>query len=117
MAKEEDLIRKAQTNHYWANITDHDMDELAGKLAPFMKFREPTTPQTGPAKLDLQDIVKTKEMVGFGPEHEAVGITRYREMVEEMVRKLTNNNPILQCTPVGFPEHFKGIYYRTRNYS
>ncbi len=97
VAKEEELIKRAQTNHYWATVDDNGMDELAEKLAPLMKYRDSSgTGPTGPAKFDLTDLVKTKEMVEFGPEHEAIGIARYREMVEAMVLELTRNNPILQ---------------------
>ncbi len=97
VVKEEELIKRAQTNHYWATVDDNGMDELAEKLAPLMKYRDSAgTGLTGPAKFDLTDLVKTKEMVEFGPEHEAIGIARYREMVEAMVLELTRNNPILQ---------------------
>ncbi len=40
--------------------------------------------------------VKNKEYIEFGPEHEAVSITRYKEMVEELVLELTEQNPILK---------------------
>jgi type I restriction enzyme R subunit len=96
VAKEEELIRKAQTNSYWANVTDSDMDELAEQLAPLMKFRNPAIPQTGPAQFDFKDLVKTKEFVEFGPEHESISIAKYREMVEKMIADLTDRNPILQ---------------------
>jgi len=97
VAKEETLIKRAQTNHYWATVNDNGMDELAEKLAPLMKYRDSSGPgPTGPAKFDLTDLVKTKEMVEFGPEHEAIGIAKYREMVEKMILELTGKNPILQ---------------------
>ncbi|MEL5848426.1 MAG: type I restriction-modification enzyme R subunit C-terminal domain-containing protein, partial [Candidatus Igneacidithiobacillus chanchocoensis] len=32
----------------------------------------------------------------FGPQHEAVSITRYREMVEALIAELTESNPVLQ---------------------
>ena len=35
-------------------------------------------------------------MVEFGPKNEAVSISRYKEMVEELIASLTDNNPILQ---------------------
>ena len=37
-----------------------------------------------------------KEWVEFGPQHEAVSITRYREMVENLIAELTAHNPVLQ---------------------
>lgn len=96
IAKEEELIKKAQTNNYWAKVADEDMDILAQKLAPMMKYREDTTTKPGMAKLDLRDVLKSKEFVEFGPEYESVSISKYREMVERLIADLTANNPILQ---------------------
>lgn len=96
---EEELIRAAQSNHYWSK-TDRDaledaLDELSARLGPLMKFRE-QDPGPGPLHLDLRDEIHRKEMVEFGPQHESVSITRYREMVEAMIAELTAHNPILQ---------------------
>ena len=96
VAKEQDLIRRAQTNHYWATASDADLDELGDRLAPLMKFIERNRQPEGPTKLNLQDVLKIKEMVEFGPEHEAVSVARYRELVEERIRSLTEQDPILQ---------------------
>lgn len=92
---EEALIRAAQTNHYWANINEDALDELIAKLGPLMKFRELNTTGGGPVHLNLTDSLHKKEMVEFGPQHEAVSISRYREMVEALIVELTEYNPIL----------------------
>jgi type I restriction enzyme R subunit len=95
---EEDLIRKAQTNHYWAKSDVNDLedalDELNTNLGPLMKFREQPT-GTGPMHLDLTDVLHNKEWVEFGPQHESVSISRYREMVEALIVELTEHNPVL----------------------
>jgi type I restriction enzyme R subunit len=93
--KEEDLIRRAQSSLYWSKITENDFDELIEKLAPLMKFREATV-GGDPVLLNLKDEIFKKEMVEFGPQHEAVSISKYREMVEELITKLTDENPVLQ---------------------
>jgi len=92
---EESLIRVAQTNHYWAKADDDALDELTAKLGPLMKFREQNTTGTGPVHLDLTDTLHNKEMVEFGPQDEAVSISRYREMVEALIVELTEHNPVL----------------------
>ena len=92
--QEEALIRAAQTTHYWAKADEDAFDELIAKLGPLMKFREQTTGQDQ-AHLDLADELHKKEWVEFGPQHEAVSITRYREMVEALIVELTVHNPIL----------------------
>jgi len=93
---EESLIRAAQTNYYWAKADEDALDDLTTKLGPLMKFREQNTTGTGPVHLNLTDILHNKEMVEFGPQHEAVSISRYREMVEALITELTEHNPILQ---------------------
>lgn len=93
--QEEALIRAAQTSHYWAKADEDAFDELVSKLGPLMKFREQSTSQVQ-THLDLTDEVHKKEWVEFGPQHEAVSITRYREMVESLIAELTKHNPVLQ---------------------
>jgi type I restriction enzyme R subunit len=97
------FIKQVLTNHYWSTITDKGFDELSDNLSPLIKFREQQFQPDGPAKLNLQDILKTKEMVEFGPQNEAVSITKYREMVEAKIGELTERNPILQKLKLGKP--------------
>lgn len=88
---EEALIRAAQTSHYWVKIDEDALDELTDKLGPLMKFREQNT-VGGPIHLNLTDSLHKKEKVEFGPQHEAVSISRYREMVEALIAELTAYN-------------------------
>jgi len=92
---EEELIRAAQTNHFWNKATEETFDELIAKLSPLMKFREQESGAIGQVHLNLADLIHNKEMVEFGPQQEAVSITRYREMVETLITGLTKQNPIL----------------------
>jgi type I restriction enzyme R subunit len=101
VAREENLIKNAQNLYYWSNCTDATLDELAEKLGPLMKFRELQNPGVSQVKLDLTDVLHNKKRVEFGPQHEAVSIIRYREMVEELITELTGNNPILQKIKAG----------------
>ena len=95
---EESLIRAAQTNHYWAKDDaielENALDALNNRLGPLIKFREQIT-GPGPTHLDLTDALHHKDWVEFGPQHESVSITRYREMVEALIADLTEHNPVL----------------------
>jgi len=82
VAREEAIIRQAQTSHYWAKATDDTFDELADRLSPLMKYREGVQ-IIGPAQLDLTDLLKTKEMV------------------EKLITGLTESNPVLQKIKAG----------------
>lgn len=95
VAREEHLIRQSQTNQYWSTITEDRFDELISKIAPLMKYREAIIP-LGPAKFNLKDIVSEKEYVEFGPQHEALSIAKYRELVEQKINEMVSANPILQ---------------------
>jgi type I restriction enzyme, R subunit len=101
IAKEEELIQVSQTNQFWANITEEKFDELIEKLSPLMKYRESLIPKSGPEKFNLKDLVATKEIVEFGPEHSAVSIARYRELVEEKINELIAINPLLKKIKAG----------------
>lgn len=96
VAKHIAFIKQVLTNHYWSTITDAGFEELSEMISPLIKFREQQFQSNSPTKLNLQDILKTKEMVEFGPHNEAVCITKYREMVEAKIAELTERNPILQ---------------------
>ena len=96
VATEEQLIRQSQTNHFWATITEPMMDELIEKLSPLMKLRDSLIPVLPPPKYDLKDILSSKESVEFGPQHEALSVGKYRELVEQKIQELTNSNPLLQ---------------------
>lgn len=96
VAQEAGLIQKAQTNHYWATITDKGFDQLIERLAPLMHYRDGRGPGIGLAKFNFADVLKSKEFVEFGPEHESLSIAQYRQLVEQKVNELTSSNPILQ---------------------
>lgn len=96
VAAEEELIERAKTNHYWSTATDDTFDDLTQRLSPLMRFRDTTRFKPSVAKLDLSDSIYEKETVEFGPEHEALSISRYRELVEQRIASLVASNPALQ---------------------
>lgn len=99
----EPLIRRAQAADYWIAASEDQFDELIEKLAPLMKFRDGGNQGNDPVHLNLQDALHRKEWVEFGPQHEAVGIARYREMVEALIAELTATHPVLQKLQRGEP--------------
>lgn len=95
VAKQEQLIRQAQTNQFWATINETKFDELIEKLAPLMKYFDNITPLTPPT-FNLKDLLFEKEYVEFGPQHASMKIEEYRKLVEEKVNALVSKNPLLQ---------------------
>ncbi len=95
VAREQELIRQSQSNHYWSTINEDKFEELIQKLSPLMRFREAVIP-LAPAKFNFKDIVSEKEFIEFGPQHEALSVAKYRELVEKKINELVSNSPILQ---------------------
>ena len=100
VARQSDLIRRSQTEYYWSAISEDKFNELIEKLAPLMKYIELIIP-LGPAKFNLKDLLNTREYIEFGPQHEALSVAKYRELVEQKVQELTNSNPLLQKIKLG----------------
>ena len=96
VAEEESLIRRAQTANYWTTASESDLDDLVKRIGPLLKYIESATTPTGPAKFNLRDELHKKEMVEFGPQHEALSVARYRELVEERVKQLVDQNELLR---------------------
>lgn len=95
VAKHRDLILKAQTDYYWNTLTEDKLSLLINTLGPLMIYRNGTTLMT-PSEYNFKDELLEKEHVVFGPQNEAVSIQRYKEMVEEKVRLLLHDLPVLQ---------------------
>ncbi len=96
VARKKDYINRVLSTSFWKTIDDTGFDELADTISPLIKYRQGTRNPTEIDKFNFTDIVKTKEMVEFGPENEAVSISKYKEMVEAKIAELVNKNPVLQ---------------------
>jgi len=96
VAKQQELIKDSQRNHFWNNINEEKFNILIDKLSPLARYIDARDKTSGPSMFNFEDELLTKEMVEFGPQNEAVSITRYKEMVEEKIKELMQSNPILQ---------------------
>lgn len=96
VAKHQATINEVLSSSFWKSIIDTDFDRISDVLAPLMKFREQKRRGDGQAMLNIADVIKTKEMIEFGPENEAVSITKYKEMVETKINEMISRHPILQ---------------------
>lgn len=95
VAKHKDLILQAQTDYFWNAITEKKLEALVEHLAPLMIYRNGTVKML-PSQYNFQDELLEKGKVIFGPQNEAVSIERYKEMVEEKIKQLVLDLPILK---------------------
>lgn len=95
VAAQKDLIEAVLQSGYIAKASDAELDELIDKLAPLMKYREEGI-KPDQDSFNLKDLTNEKEFIKFGPDNERVTIQKYREKVEALVKKLEDENEILQ---------------------
>jgi type I restriction enzyme R subunit len=95
VAKEKELIDEVLNNGYLAKSDEKGLDLLIQKIAPLMKYREEGI-KPDQDSLDLRDLTLEKEYIKFGPANERVTIHKYREKVEALIKKLEEENEILQ---------------------
>lgn len=96
VAKQQELIKDAQRIHFWNNIKEDKFNNLIDYLSPLARYIDTRDNTSLPSKFNFEDELVAKELVEFGPQNEAVSITRYKEMVEEKIKELMVSNPILQ---------------------
>ncbi|EKD63830.1 MAG: hypothetical protein ACD_51C00184G0002 [uncultured bacterium] len=95
VAKEKELIDAVLNNGYVQKADEEDLDVLIEKLAPLMRFREEgIRPEQD--ELNLKDVTIEKGYIEFGPHNERLTIQKYKEKVEELIKKLAEENEILQ---------------------
>lgn len=95
VAREIDLIGDVLRYSYLQKADENGLDILIEKVAPLMKYREEGI-KPDQESLNLRDITDEKKYIKFGPAHEQLTIKKYREKVEALIKKLEEENEILQ---------------------
>lgn len=99
VAAQLDTIKAIQTQHWWSTCTDAKLVDAADRLAGLMQYRQRRTEEM--VHLHIQDAVEVRETVEFGPEHERLSTSAYREKVEAFVLSLVDENPVIQKLQAG----------------
>ncbi len=94
VARQRELIERAQRPAFWIKLTVDDLDLLAEKLSPLMKYRQNDREKI--KELDIQDLLTVKEYIVFGPEKERMATSKYRQQAEELIHSLVDKNLTLQ---------------------
>lgn len=95
VAKEKELIEEVLRNGYLEKADEKALEVLIQKIAPLMKYREEGI-KPDQDSLDLRDITSEKQFIKFGPAHERITTQKYCEKVEALIKKLEEENEILQ---------------------
>lgn len=97
---EQDLIEEIINPHNdWMDLSVEWLTSITKKVAPLMRYREGSPGQV--MKLSLADLTVEKNYVEFGPKNERMTTLAYREKVEQFIRELEANNPVIQKLRAG----------------
>jgi len=99
VARERDLIDAVLAPDWWASVDEAKLTDLVARLAPLMRFRQ-QRPEAM-LSLNLADLAAQRERVMVGPDGRDLPIAAYRQRVEEAVRALVTENPVLQRLQTG----------------
>lgn len=95
VAREKELIEAILHGTYLQNADEEALDVIIEKIAPLMKYRDEGI-KPNQDSFDLKDLTVEKEYIKFGASNERLTIQKYREKVEALIKKLEEENEILQ---------------------
>ena len=94
VAAQRALIESVIRGEWWASADDFAQRGLVARLAPLMRFRQQRTGAM--VSLNLADLTAVHERIAIGADGRDMPISAYRQRVEEAVRALLAENPVLQ---------------------
>jgi type I restriction enzyme, R subunit len=94
VARERELIEAVLGPEWWASVDLPKLRDLASRLGPLMRFRQQRPGAM--VSLNLADLTAVHERIAVGPDGRDMPIVAYRKRVEETIRRLLADNPVLQ---------------------
>lgn len=101
VAAERDLITAVLDGTFWQQCDDETLRDLVRRLAPLMRFRQQRSGAL--LALNLADVTAVRERIVASPDGRELPIAAYRQRVENAVRALLADNPVLQRLQSGEP--------------
>jgi type I restriction enzyme, R subunit len=101
VARERELIEAVLSAEWWTGLDHARLRDLALRLAPLMRFRQERRDPI--LSLNLADVAAVRERIVAGPDGRDLPIAAYRQRVEDTMRALLAENPVLQRIQTGAP--------------
>ena len=92
--EKEELLDQVLTNKFWNEITFDDCQMLLNEFAELMRYKA-TEPRSPPI-LDLDDMIKERKIIEFGPDSKEEYVHVYKEKVEKRIRNLATYHPTIR---------------------
>jgi type I restriction enzyme R subunit len=99
VARERALIDAVLGDSWWATLSQEGRQDLVTRLGPLMRHRQEGRRPI--LSLNLSDIAAVRERIEVGPGGRDMSVAEYRRQVEEALRALVAENPVLQRIQAG----------------
>jgi len=90
----EAFIREVLSKSFWSTVTYESAQRMLAELAPLMPFMRKEPQQT--IVIDMGDTIEQKTIFEMGVAQQHTYVTKYREHVEERIRKIAADSPVIQ---------------------
>lgn len=84
---------KVLSNRFWENVSFEDSQMLISELAKLMKYMAPEPRKT--IVIDMDDVIQQRKLIEFGPDAKQEYVTVYKEKVEDRIKKLADDHPVI----------------------
>jgi type I restriction enzyme R subunit len=92
--EQEAFIHEVKTKAFWQAISYEAAQQMLTELAPLMHYMR-KDPQE-PIVINMGDNIEMRELIRMTGEKEHTYITKYREHVEDRIKKLAADNPVIK---------------------
>lgn len=88
------IIDMVTQQEFWQNVREEDLFLIRDELSDLMKYKQPEpTPQI---IIDMDDVIKQRTLIEFGPDRQEEYITTYQVKVEKRIRELAESEPLVK---------------------
>lgn len=91
--KKKELLDKATSKKFWREVTFDDCQMMLNEFSDLMRYK--TDEPRNPIILDMDDMIKERKLIQFGPDKEEY-IQVYKEKVESRVKELVQKHPTMK---------------------
>jgi type I restriction enzyme R subunit len=92
--EQEAFIHEVLSKSFWSSVSNESAQRMLTELAPLMPYMSKEPQKT--IVIDMGDNIEMRELIQMLGEKEQTYITRYREHVEDRIRKLAAGSPVIQ---------------------
>ena len=90
----EAFIREVKSHAFWQSVSYESAERMLAELAPLMPMMSREPQQT--IVIDMGDQIEMRELIQMLGEKEQTYITKYRERVEDRIKLLAAESPVIQ---------------------